>query len=107
MFAGLMTTTLGALQAGGMFQFSPGILAAQGAASYIVTLLDSTPSIGSDIQHLPRQPDGKKTSDEKAIIERIEAKKWPMLLLYQSSSPGAEGDQLCGGTRLICGISLG
>ncbi|KAF5346861.1 hypothetical protein D9756_010551 [Leucocoprinus leucothites] len=74
LFVGLMATTLGALQAGGMFQFSPDISAAKGAASDIVTLLDSTSLIESDAQHLPRKSEGKGSSDEKRIIGRIEAR---------------------------------
>ncbi|KAF9444209.1 P-loop containing nucleoside triphosphate hydrolase protein [Macrolepiota fuliginosa MF-IS2] len=50
LFVGLMSTTFGALQAGGMFQLSPDMSAARMAAADIVTLLDSSSSIESGVE---------------------------------------------------------
>lgn len=47
-FVGLMCTTFGAIQAGNVFSFVPDISSAKGAATDILTLLDSTPEIDSE-----------------------------------------------------------
>ncbi|KAJ3573412.1 hypothetical protein NP233_g2453 [Leucocoprinus birnbaumii] len=70
LFVGLMATTLGAMQAGGMFQFSPDISAAKTAASDIIALLDSPSAIESDVAE-PRQHHEK---DSKRIEGKIEAR---------------------------------
>ncbi|KXN91892.1 Leptomycin B resistance protein pmd1 [Leucoagaricus sp. SymC.cos] len=72
-FVGLMSTTLGALQAGGMFQFAPDMSAAKCAASDIVTLLDRTPKIESELPHDHGDKGGDK-EEKKRIKGRIEAK---------------------------------
>ncbi|KXN91894.1 Leptomycin B resistance protein pmd1 [Leucoagaricus sp. SymC.cos] len=72
-FVGLMSTTLGALQAGGMFQFSPDMSAAKSAASDIVTLLDRTSKIESELPHDHGDKGGDK-EEKKRIKGRIEAK---------------------------------
>ena len=59
-FVGLMSTTFGAIQAGNVFTFVPDISSAKGAASSIITLLDSVPEIDAE------SPEGKMVEHEKA-----------------------------------------
>ncbi|KAF9077717.1 P-loop containing nucleoside triphosphate hydrolase protein [Rhodocollybia butyracea] len=47
-FVGLMCTTFGAIQAGNVFSFVPDMSSAKGAATDILTLLDSTPEIDAE-----------------------------------------------------------
>ncbi|KAJ7288261.1 P-loop containing nucleoside triphosphate hydrolase protein [Mycena rebaudengoi] len=47
-FVGLMSTTFGAIQAGNIFSFVPDMSSAKGAASDIITLLDSVPDIDAE-----------------------------------------------------------
>jgi len=47
-FVALMSTTFGAMQAGNVFRFVPDMSSAKGAASDILTLLDSRPLIDSE-----------------------------------------------------------
>lgn len=47
-FVGLMSTTFSAIQAGNVFSFVPDISSAKGAATDIVTLLDSMPEIDAE-----------------------------------------------------------
>jgi ATP-binding cassette subfamily B (MDR/TAP) protein 1 len=47
-FVGLMSTTFGSIQAGNVFSFVPDISSARGAASDIITLLDSIPEIDAE-----------------------------------------------------------
>ncbi|KAH8078415.1 P-loop containing nucleoside triphosphate hydrolase protein [Cristinia sonorae] len=47
-FVALMSTTFGAMQAGNVFRFVPDMSSAKGAASDILTLLDSVPLIDSE-----------------------------------------------------------
>ncbi|KAI0061382.1 P-loop containing nucleoside triphosphate hydrolase protein [Artomyces pyxidatus] len=47
-FIGLMSTVFSALQAGNVFSFAPDMSSAKGAASDIITLLDSRPEIDSE-----------------------------------------------------------
>ncbi|TCD66039.1 GTPase-activating protein [Steccherinum ochraceum] len=47
-FVALMSTTFGAMQAGNVFRFVPDMSSAKGAASDILTLLDSVPSIDAE-----------------------------------------------------------
>ncbi|KAH8078408.1 multidrug resistance protein 1 [Cristinia sonorae] len=47
-FVCLMSTTIGAMQAGNVFMFVPDMSSARGAASDIVTLLDSVPEIDAE-----------------------------------------------------------
>ncbi|CCM03554.1 uncharacterized protein FIBRA_05690 [Fibroporia radiculosa] len=47
-FVGLMSTTFSAIQAGNVFSFVPDISSAKGAATDIITLLDSMPEIDAE-----------------------------------------------------------
>ncbi|KAJ6530072.1 P-loop containing nucleoside triphosphate hydrolase protein [Mycena vulgaris] len=47
-FVGLMSTTFAAMQAGNVFTFVPDMSSAKGAASDIITLLDSVPEIDAE-----------------------------------------------------------
>ncbi|KAJ7442269.1 P-loop containing nucleoside triphosphate hydrolase protein [Mycena latifolia] len=47
-FVGLMSTTFAAIQAGSVFTFVPDMSSAKGAASDIITLLDSVPEIDAE-----------------------------------------------------------
>lgn len=63
------STTLGMLQAGGMFQFAPDMSSARSAASDIITLLDAPSTIESDAGTPSNAPDS-----DYHIKGRIEAK---------------------------------
>ncbi|KAG7091765.1 hypothetical protein E1B28_008167 [Marasmius oreades] len=64
-FVGLMCATFAAMQAGSVFTWAPDISSAKGAASSIITLLDSKPSIDAEAM------DGR-TVDPTKVVGRLQ-----------------------------------